>query len=159
MNSKKRNRARNQAPRCPYCGRTSILRSTEGIYRGNSRNTMLYVCRNYPVCDAYVRVQPGSHLPVGTMANGKLRALRKDAHHCFDQLFKRGLMTKEEAYRWLASILAAPIEQAHIGLLGEYYCGVVIQESRILLQRHPGKMNYQKVGQTVLGQKVQFLRH
>lgn len=145
MNSKKRNRARNQAPRCPYCGSTSILRSAEGIYQDNSRNTMLYVCRNYPSCDAYVRIQPGSHLPVGTMADGKLRALRRDAHRCFDQLYKRGLMSKDEAYRWLADILAAPMEQAHIGLLGEYYCGVVIEESRKLLQRHLEKLNYQKV--------------
>lgn len=146
MNSKKRSRARNQAPRCPYCGSTSILRSAEGIYRDNSRNTMLYVCRNYPACDAYVRAQPGSHLPVGTMANGKLRALRKDAHRYFDQLYKRGLMTKEEAYHWLADTLATPMDRAHIGLLGEYYCGVVIQESQKLLQRHLEKLNYQKVG-------------
>lgn len=146
MNSKKRNRARNQAPRCPYCGSTSILRSAEGIYRENSRNTMLYVCRNYPSCDAYVRVQPGSHLPVGTMADGKLRALRKDAHHYFDQLYKRDLMTKEEAYHWLSDILAAPMDRAHIGMLGEYYCGVVIVESKKLLQHYSREAEIRKVG-------------
>lgn len=145
MNSKKRNRARNQAPRCPYCGNTSVLRSADGIYRDNSRNTQLYVCKNYPACDAYVRVQPGSHLPVGTMANGKLRALRRDAHHYFDQLYRCGLMSKDEAYRWLAEILVAPMDQAHIGLLGEYYCNVVIEESKKLLKRNSQKVADQKV--------------
>lgn len=35
--NKKRTRARSQAPRCPYCGSTSILRCAEGIYRENSK--------------------------------------------------------------------------------------------------------------------------
>ena len=29
------------APRCPYCGSHTILRSADGIYRENSRNEML----------------------------------------------------------------------------------------------------------------------
>lgn len=146
MKSKKQRRTRNQVPRCPYCGATSVLRSAEGIYRDNSRNTMLYVCRNYPACDAYARVQSGSHLPLGTMANGKLRALRRDAHHYFDQLYKRGIMTKDEAYLWLAEILAVPMNWAHIGMLGEYYCGVVIAESKKLLQHYRSKTVIRKAG-------------
>ena len=35
----------------------------------------------------------------------------------------------------LAAILCAPQNQAHIGLLGEYYCKVVIEESKKLLSR------------------------
>ena len=37
------------APRCPYCGSHTILRSADGIYRENARNDMLYVCKNYPM--------------------------------------------------------------------------------------------------------------
>ena len=44
-------------------------------------------------------------------------------------------MTKDDAYHWLAGILDAPLSQAHIGYLGEYYCQVVIDESRKLLER------------------------
>lgn len=146
MNSKKRKRAQNQAPRCPYCGSPAILRSAEGIYRDNRRSAMLYVRKKYPACDSYVRVQPGTRLPIGTMANGELRAMRKEAHHYFDQLYKRGMMTKEEAYHWLAEILAAPMDQAHIGLLGEYYCGIVIEESKKLLQQHQEKRNLREAG-------------
>ena len=40
------------APRCPYCGSHTILRSADGIYRENARNDMLYVCKNYPACDS-----------------------------------------------------------------------------------------------------------
>ena len=38
------------------------------------------------------------------------------------------------AYLWLASILAAPLGQAHIGYLGEYYCRQVIEASKQQLE-------------------------
>ena len=128
---KKKNR--NAAPRCPYCGSTAILRSADGIYLNNHNNTMLYVCKKYPICDSYVRVHPGTRIPMGTMANGKLRRLRTEAHWKFDQLHERGLMTKSDAYQWLADLVAAPLSQAHIGMFGEYYCNKVITESSRLL--------------------------
>ena len=70
--------------RCPYCGSPVDLRSADGIYYDNSRNTRLYVCRNYPQCDSYVRVHPGTDIPVGTMANRRLRALRAEAHRYYE---------------------------------------------------------------------------
>ncbi|MBE5752641.1 MAG: hypothetical protein E7343_01060 [Clostridiales bacterium] len=104
---------------------------------------MLLVCRNYPVCDAYVRVLPGTNKPVGTMANGKLRAMRNTAHRYFDMIHKSGLMTKNEAYQWLAYKVCAPLSQAHIGLMGEYYCQQVIDESKKLLISR-GKLREEK---------------
>lgn len=79
------------APRCPYCGSHTILRSADGIYRENSRNEMLYVCKNYPSCDSYVRVQRGTNIPLGTVANRELRELRAEAHRHFDKLYSTGL--------------------------------------------------------------------
>lgn len=104
---------------------------------------MLYICSNYPECDAYVRVHPGTNIPVGTMANRRLRELRKQAHREFDKLYKSGTMTKQEAYYWLAYMISAPLSQAHIGYLGEYYCEVVIRESRKLYEM---KMSKKKSG-------------
>ncbi len=134
-NKKKKNRAFHGAKpgRCPYCGSTLILRSADGIYRENVNNTKLYVCSKYPACDAYVRVIPGTDIPLGSPANGALRALRLEAHRYFDRLHQSGLMSKNDAYQWLADILQAPLSQAHIGYLGEYYCRRVIEESRQML--------------------------
>lgn len=125
--------------RCPYCGGTLTLRSADGIYHDNSNNTMLYVCSNYPQCDAYVRTHPGTTIPVGTPANRKLRNLRNEAHRHFDQLYRSGFMSKQDAYLWLAALLQAPLSQAHIGYLGEYYCTQVIEESKKLLERQERK--------------------
>lgn len=118
---------------CPYCGGKIVLRSADGIYKDNSKGVMLYVCSNYPACDAYVRVHEGTMKPVGTLANGNLRKLRNTAHHYFNKLYESGVMTKDEAYSWLAYMISAPKSQAHIGYLGEYYCNVVIEESKKLL--------------------------
>lgn len=135
---KKRKGVQIQAPRCPYCGSHTILRSADGIYQDNSKGVMLYVCKNYPACDAYVRVHKGTTVPMGVPANWKLRKLRNEAHHYFDQLYKRGYMTKQDAYYWLADILCVPFSEAHIGYLGEYYCQKVIEESKKVLARHAG---------------------
>jgi len=127
--------------RCPYCGRAVVLRSADGIYQDNSRNTKLYVCSGYPACDAYVRVHPGTNKPVGSLAKAELRALRAEAHRHFDQLHRTGIMSKNDAYSWLACILQSPMSQAHIGYLGEHYCRVVIEESKKLLQARKPRPN------------------
>lgn len=136
MKHKKKKKGMNPSSmRCPYCGSTVVLRSADGIYHENHSNTMLYVCSNYPKCDAYVRTHLGTNIPVGVLANHKLRALRNEAHRHFDKLYLRGMMSKQDAYLWLANLLQVPLSKAHIGLLGEYYCTQVIEESRKMLDR------------------------
>ena len=127
--------------RCPYCGSHTILRSADGIYQDNSRGTMLYVCANYPECDSYVRTHTGTKIPVGSLANHELRSLRNTAHHYFDQLYKTGYMPKQDAYLWLASIIDAPLSQAHIGYLSEYYCKIVIEECKKYLEQIKNRRN------------------
>ena len=134
---KKRKGVKNTAPKCPYCGSHTIFRSAEGIYHKNPEREMLYVCKNYPTCDAYVRVHRGTRIPMGVPANWKLRRLRNEAHHYFDQLYKSGYMSRQDAYHWLADILCVPYSQAHIGYLGEYYCQKVIEESKKMLSNCP----------------------
>ena len=135
IGKKKKKGSNPSAMRCQYSGGTVVLRSADGIYHENHSHTMLYVCSNYPRCDAYVRTHPGTNIPVGTLANRELRTLRNQAHHYFDQLYLSGLMSKQDAYLWLGVLLQVPLSKAHIGFLGEYYCNEVIAESKTLLER------------------------
>lgn len=107
MKQKKKNRkgVTRSVMYCPYCGSRTELRSADGIYHDNRDNTMLYVCKNYPRCDTYVRVIPGTTQPMGSLANGHLRAMRTEAHRYFNQLYMKGIMTKTEAYQWLSDII------------------------------------------------------
>ena len=132
---KKRKGLQKSQMRCPYCGSTVEYRSADGIYHDNSNGTMLYVCSRYPECDSYVRVHAGTKIPVGSLANHELRSLRRTAHHYFDQLYQSGYMSKQVAYQWLADLISAPLSEAHIGHLGEYYCKQVIEGSRELLKK------------------------
>lgn len=122
--------------RCPYCRSPVRFRSADGIYKTNPNGVQLLVCSRYPECDAYVSVVAGTKTPMGSLANKQLRTLRRRAHEHFNCIYKNGLMSKEEAYSWLACILHVPMSQAHIGYLGDYYCQVVIDESKKLLDRH-----------------------
>ena len=72
------------------------------------------------------------------LANHELRTLRRTAHYYFDQLYKTGRMTRQESYRWLVDKICVPLKDAHIGHLGEYYCKLVIQDSRRLLRAWHG---------------------
>ena len=125
--------------RCPYCGSAVHLRSADGIYKDNIHNAKLYVCTKYPVCDSYVRVHQGTTTPVGSLADANLRALRMTAHRHFDKLYKSGIMTRNEAYGWLAFMLQRPM--SHIGYLSEYYCNVIIRESDRLFENMKWRLN------------------
>lgn len=121
-----------------HCGRPAVLRSAEGICKTHRPGAMVYVCSDYPACNSFVMAHSDTLAPMGSLAGPELRWLRYEAHQEFDRLYKTGLMTRNEAYRWLAYIVQAPMSHAHIGHLGEYYCKVVIQESRKLLSQRLG---------------------
>lgn len=144
LKRKKRKGINYTAMKCPYCGGSVTYRSADGIYRENPHGVMLYVCSRYPSCDAYVRVHEGTTIPVGSLANGELRALRRETHQWFDRLYREGIMTKDDAYEWLSELISAPRAHAHIGLLGEYRCRQVIAESRKLVERKQQAIMYRR---------------
>ena len=67
-------------------------------------------------------------LPMGTLANGDLRNKRIQAHKAFDWMWKSGLMTKWQAYKWMQGKLDLSDEQAHIAMFSEYMCDRLIAE-------------------------------
>lgn len=119
--------------RCPYCGGTAVLKDAAFVYGNKSHGGKLYVCSNYPVCDAYVGVHSDTTIPKGTLANKSLREKRIQAHRAFDQIWKRGILTKPEAYHWIADKFGLNTKQAHIGNFSEYMCDQLIRESKKVL--------------------------
>ena len=76
MKHKKKKKGINpSAMRCQYCGGTVVLRSADGIYHENHSHTMLYVCSNYPRCDAYIRarISPSAHWLTASCARFGIR--------------------------------------------------------------------------------------
>lgn len=118
-----------QIIRCPYCGGTAILRDESFVHKNNSRGGKVYVCCHYPSCDSYVGTHKGTIIPKGTLANKELRKKRIHAHRIFDQIWKQGILSKNEAYRWIADKFCLSGQQAHIGEFSDYMCEQLIKES------------------------------
>lgn len=119
--------------RCPYCGSYAVLKDASFVYGNNSRGGKVYACSHYPACDAYVGVHVGTTIPKGTLANKALREKRILAHRIFDQIWKQNILTKSEAYHWIADKFGLDCTHAHIGKFSEYMCDQLICESKRVL--------------------------
>lgn len=126
--------------RCPYCGSTAILKEDSFVYGKYAKGQMVYVCSHYPICDAYVNVHVGTTIPKGTLANKTLRKKRIKAHQVFDQIWKNGILSRQDAYRWISDKLCLDMHQTHIGQFSDYLCDQVILESSKVLQNNHAKL-------------------
>ncbi len=113
----------------PYCGSRALPRPASVVYgpKASDPAAPYYVCARYPACDSYVATHRDTRLPMGTLANPKLRCRRVQAHAAFDRLWQSGLMTKKQAYRWLQAKLGLPEREAHIGKFSLFRCEEVIR--------------------------------
>lgn len=100
---------------CPYCGSKVILQDSIIIYRKQSYG-LVYTCEKYPRCDAYVSCHKGTKKPLGTLANAELRSIRNLGHATFDRIWKEKILTRTQAYAWLAKRLGLKVEQTHFAM-------------------------------------------
>lgn len=118
--------------KCPYCGAKAVLRPASYVYGASltEKGRHLYLCSNWPACDAYVSAHKSTLLPMGTLANGTLRHKRILAHRALDELQRHRHMDKWAAYLWLQMQLGLSSEEAHIGLFSTGQCEQVIKLCR-----------------------------
>lgn len=121
---------------CPYCGSMAILRDGKYVYGENSLIDKVYVCSNYPKCDAYVGVFRNSNIPKGTLADSELRNKRIKAHKYFDAIWKSGIMSRSQSYQWMQYKFGLTKKQAHIGYFSDYMCIQLIKVCRELLENY-----------------------
>lgn len=114
---------------CQYCGRPAkFFASSAQIYNGRDYGPV-WACLP---CDARVGCHRGTQKPLGSLANAELRGARETAHREFDPIWKRGYMTRNEAYTELARRLQIPKHKCHIGQFGIEMCEIVIGVCRIM---------------------------
>jgi len=122
---------------CPYCGRNAELVPYDSVKPGWSGSC--YLCRP---CQAWVGVHgPGTSLadkPLGTLANAELRKARQAVHTPFDRLWRRGAMTRTEAYRWLAQRMSLPAWACHIAMFDLAQCQEALS-TLATLEREKGR--------------------
>ena len=122
---------------CPYCGSIAVLRPAKDIYNSvDDQNKKLLVCKNYPECDSYIKVDKNGK-PQGVMANKELRQLRAEAHRYFDEIFKNNILSRKDAYKLLSDKLGIPLNDTHMSTFDEYRCKVTIKIAKNILHNHP----------------------
>lgn len=105
-----------------HCGECSapmeLKRGQYGLFWG---------CTAYPLCRGIHGAHQATGAPLGTPADAATRAARVKAHQALDRLWKSGTMSRAAAYRWLATVLELPPEEAHIAKLDAAQCARVVQ--------------------------------
>ena len=121
-------------PICPYCLKVSKLESSSIVYGGNDYGP-IFICVDYPECDAYVGIHKGTTKPLGRLANKELREYKKLAHSFFDPIWQKYVnkyknlskkSIRAKAYKWLAANLNIGIAECHIGMFDIDMCKKVI---------------------------------
>lgn len=139
--------------KCPYCGGNARLKSASEVHNKPHYEGKMWVCENFPSCDSYVGCHENTTIPLGRLANKRLRLLKKEAHLWFDPIWKSGLMTRKDAYRWLADMLHIPCEECHVGMFDVKQCQKTIylckkQNNPVITsyreQKYFNKSNYKK---------------
>ena len=106
------------------------------MYGSKSKGGKVYVCSRYPECNSYVGVHPGTNIAKGTLADKQLRFKRIQAHQTFDQIWKNHILSKSNAYRWIADKFCLTAKEAHIGEFDLYMCEQLICESMKILRNN-----------------------
>ena len=109
---------------CPYCGSEAVLKLANkllGSHAGHA-GQQLYVCANWPACDAYVFAHRHDTSPMGTLANKELRQKRIQTHNALAAYQRATQMQKWAAYIWLEGKMGLTEESMHIGLFSSADC-------------------------------------
>lgn len=113
---------------CDYCHQPAEAVTGEEVYphREDLFHLKFYVCEP---CDARVGCHVKTGKPYGRLANAQLRRAKCEAHESFDKLWKGSgrVMSRPEAYRWLAEVLDIDQDEAHIGKFDEETCRKVVE--------------------------------
>lgn len=106
---------------CNVCGHKKV-----NLVIDYNTQKRMYRCT---ACDARVYCHKGSTAPTGYLANKHTRQLRIKAHDAFDPLWIDRLITRDEAYDWLARQLNLERKDAHIGRLSDEQLNRIISRA------------------------------
>lgn len=113
-----------EIPVCEKCKIPArLLKSSKPIY-GKDYGPV-WVCGNFPECDARCGCHPGTDNPLGTLADKETRKLREKVHAAFDPMWKRHAKKKQArraAYNLLADAMRIDVHECHVGMFNALRC-------------------------------------
>jgi hypothetical protein len=119
---------------CPYCSKPAVFASGTEVYphRGDLSDKQFWVCWKDL---AWVGVHQNTTLPLGRLANARLRKAKTAAHVAFDPLWRPKPQNvrsdyRKRAYAWLAKAMGLSPAECHIGMFDEAQCARVVELCR-----------------------------
>jgi hypothetical protein len=107
---------------CPFCsGDVAVAHHNEIYGRAYGEWPWVYLCKS---CRAYVGMYPLTNIPLGTLADAKLRNARKLGKKPFEALWDGGGMTRTEAYAALAAHMGKTEADCHFGWFSIEECRI-----------------------------------
>lgn len=99
---------------CNRCNKMTVLVVNNSTIYGKQYGKwpFAYLCSN---CHSYVGMHPNTFIPLGTLADEVTRAARRDCKVSFESVWKTGLLSRSEAYKWLAQELGISPGDCHFG--------------------------------------------
>lgn len=118
---------------CRYCGHEVSLVRNSAIYNGRSYGDWpyAYLCQG---CRAYVGLHPDTDIPLGTLADDRLRAARNHSKAKFHDHMKTVGLGRTAAYKWLAAQMGIEVGICHFGWFEADDCAHVV---KIIAQATP----------------------
>lgn len=127
---------------CPYCGSVPERVSSSVVYSGVDYGMI----RHCAPCKAWVGEHKQGDLkgePLGRLADPLLRLFKKDAHHYFDMLWSRKMVTAQipkneargAAYKWLSEQMKITPDKCHIGMFNVQQCIQVIDLCKPIINK------------------------
>lgn len=109
-----------QEIRCPDCGGEMWLSKKK---RGGKRRNVL-LCERFPFCKGNHGADEDGK-PLGTPADAKTRIARQQAHRALTRIEKM-LGSRDNAYRWLRTVLKLSVDECHIASFDIAACNRLI---------------------------------
>ena len=110
---------------CPHCaGQVALVRNKKIYGKDYGQWPWSFLCLG---CGAYVGLHPYTAIPLGTLATPEMREARARAKQAFNPLWKLGVMSRTDAYAWLAGKLGIEVEKCHIGWFDVVQCDAVVE--------------------------------
>ena len=111
---------------CDYCDLPCELVSGLTIYPSRPDLAGKAFWRCVP-CEAWVGCHPGTHKPLGRLADFDLRRAKQDAHAAFDPYWRKHFQHRSTGYSWLATQLGIASKDCHIGMFDVATCRKVVR--------------------------------
>jgi hypothetical protein len=101
--------------KCRYCEGEVIMANNSFIYNGTSYGgyPWIFVCLK---CSACIGMHPETNIPLGILANNKLRKLRMEVKNLFNPIWQSGKMSRTLAYQSLAAAMNIHVSSCHFGM-------------------------------------------